>query len=479
MSPSNRETNAVFSPLFERKLNEIRAFYEIFVLPDHQILLTTEPIELKPNQKEREEAVLTRLKALIGHARRTPFYSSYLPVELTSWDDFFNIPIISKRDLIAHQEEMLVPLPQRGMQDYLTSGTSGVHVKNIRNSIELKPHFARAARFFLYAIDDPTREKFLNFLYYGGRWSGGIGAHSIMQEGLLNFVPIGAIEDINQLIKDWNQTQPTGAFVSPPWFVYLTRKLEERGFLSQIPSLLTRIFYLGEKFTSSQIEYVTGRTISPGAFIHSIYATTEAGMIGLQVFPNGPIFIVPDAAVIEIVDPESNQPLPIGTTGNIVVTSLNRLMQPLIRYNTEDEGRIIPEEELMEYRQIGFYAPAIELKGRISDDFKIGDGFIQAEKLVSKLVSSLNPQPFVLEYQIKVLPIKGGKTEIRLTIESTVEQKVEVEISPETIASILEEFSIPQDFTWGSLSLLLELVPAGTIKRVGPAGKVRHLIDER
>lgn len=449
----------------------VRRFQEEFLSPESRVLLTSYPIELIEDEAQRQILILQRLNALLKHARRTRFYSNY-PPELDNLGQFSQLPIISKEDLIKNFEGTVLSVPRIGMQYYQTSGTSGVHLSNIRNSLELQPHFQRAARFFNYAVENPEEELFLNLLYYGGRWSGGIGAHSILTEALLNFVPLGPPTSPEELVKNWQETKPTGAFISPPWFVHITRQLEEKKLLSQLPTLLSRIFYLGESLTISQREYLTERTITRDTKIHSIYASTEAGMIGLQVFPEGPLFIVPDSVYIEIVDDNGN-PLPPGNKGNIVVTSFNRLTQPIIRYNTGDLGRILPEEELFEYRNYGFYAPAIELLGRSNNDFKLGDGFVNGEQIVNLVGQSLNLP--VLNWQIIIDCAEDGKTLCSLTIESTVNMPPTF-IDPYLIAEAYPEL---ENFLRENVALTILSVPSGTIQRVGPTHKILHVIDRR
>jgi phenylacetate-CoA ligase len=49
-----------------------------------------------------------------------------------------------------------------------------------------------------------------------------------------------------------------------------------------------------------------------------------------------------DSFLVEIVDPETLQPLPDGEYGELVMTTLDREANPLIRYRTRDITRIIP-----------------------------------------------------------------------------------------------------------------------------------------
>ncbi len=46
--------------------------------------------------------------------------------------------------------------------------------------------------------------------------------------------------------------------------------------------------------------------------------------------------------LVEIVDPDSGEPLPEGQTGEIVLTTLQREAMPLIRYRTGDAGSLLP-----------------------------------------------------------------------------------------------------------------------------------------
>jgi phenylacetate-CoA ligase len=50
-----------------------------------------------------------------------------------------------------------------------------------------------------------------------------------------------------------------------------------------------------------------------------------------------------DYYILEIVDPETLEPLPPGETGEMVVTTLGKEAAPLIRYRTRDLTRLIPD----------------------------------------------------------------------------------------------------------------------------------------
>ena len=49
-----------------------------------------------------------------------------------------------------------------------------------------------------------------------------------------------------------------------------------------------------------------------------------------------------DCYLVEIINPETGEPVPEGEIGELVLTTLDREMMPLIRYRTRDLTRILP-----------------------------------------------------------------------------------------------------------------------------------------
>jgi phenylacetate-CoA ligase len=51
-----------------------------------------------------------------------------------------------------------------------------------------------------------------------------------------------------------------------------------------------------------------------------------------------------DYYIVEIIDPETLEPVPEGEVGELVLTTINREAMPLLRYRTRDLTRILPGE---------------------------------------------------------------------------------------------------------------------------------------
>lgn len=74
-------------------------------------------------------------------------------------------------------------------------------------------------------------------------------------------------------------------------------------------------------------------------FLH--YGTTETGLGGgVECGAHDGCHLRESELLVEIVDPDSGDPLPEGESGEIVVTTLGRQAMPLLRYRTGDLGRL-------------------------------------------------------------------------------------------------------------------------------------------
>lgn len=74
-------------------------------------------------------------------------------------------------------------------------------------------------------------------------------------------------------------------------------------------------------------------------FLH--YGTTETGLGGgVECTVHDGCHLRESDLLLEIVDPESGQPLPEGEPGEVVVTTLGRQAMPLVRYRTGDQARL-------------------------------------------------------------------------------------------------------------------------------------------
>jgi phenylacetate-CoA ligase len=130
--------------------------------------------------------------------------------------------------------------------------------------------------------------------------------------------------------------------VAMPTFIYhvLQQALDEKRRIEGV-----RIICLGgEKVadgTRRKLAAMCGQLGSPGVQVMATYGFTEAKLAWTEcpVAPTGTptgYHLYPDMGIIEVVDPETGQPVPDGQRGEIVWTPLNQRGTVVLRYRTGD-----------------------------------------------------------------------------------------------------------------------------------------------
>jgi phenylacetate-CoA ligase len=77
--------------------------------------------------------------------------------------------------------------------------------------------------------------------------------------------------------------------------------------------------------------------------VRETYGLAEA-VVAASECTAGKLHLWPDAGITEVLDWQSDQPVPAGTTGRIVATGLLDPDMPLIRYETGDSGALDPDQ---------------------------------------------------------------------------------------------------------------------------------------
>jgi len=100
------------------------------------------------------------------------------------------------------------------------------------------------------------------------------------------------------------------------------------------PPALRVVFVTGELLDEGQRRAIEDYFAVPVA---NGYGSREAGFIAHQC-PQGRMHVMDENVVVEVLDDQAT-PVPVGDTGEVVVTHLDAWAMPLIRYRTGDVGR--------------------------------------------------------------------------------------------------------------------------------------------
>lgn len=148
----------------------------------------------------------------------------------------------------------------------------------------------------------------------------------------------------------------------------------------------------GEPLLDSERHLIEARF---GAFVHDAYGLSEC-VVGTECRVRNGFHYWPDATHVEVLEPNSDRPVPEGETGELVVTSLMQTHMPILRYRTGDKGHIDSQR-----CTCGYEGPRVHLEGRIADTLVLP----RAVKLdASELTALLSDQVAGARFRYKGAP---------------------------------------------------------------------------
>lgn len=361
-----------------------------------------------------EALQLTRLKESIRIALHSPFYKARFgekgitPDSIRSLEDLQKLPFTTKNDLRTHYPFGLVATPMSEVvRLHSSSGTTGNPTVICHSQQDLNRWANRVAR-CLYMVGVRREDVFQNTSGYG-MFTGGLGfQYGAELLGALT-VPAAAGNTVRQIkfIRDFGTTSMHAV---PSYAFRLYEVMREMGIDPRRDTKLKTLVIGAEPHTDAQRKKIEE---SFGAKAYNSFGMSEMSGPGVAFEcpeQNG-LHLWEDSYIMEIINPDTLEPVPDGEVGELVLTTLDRDAMPLIRYRTRDLTRIIPGECPCgrTHRRID------RLKGRSDDMF---------------IVKGVNIFPMQIEKILMQFKELGANYLITVdTIENSDEVMVEVELS--------------------------------------------------
>ncbi len=284
---------------------------------------------------------LHKLVELVYH--NVPFYRSKMqaldltPEDIRSIEDITKLPFTTKQDLRDNYPVGLQAASQSEIvRVHASSGTTGnpTIVGYTRRDLEIwKECSARA--FTSYGV---TRDDIFSVGYGYGLFTGGLGAHYGVEYVGATVIPTstGNTDKHLRLLRD---LKITGIACTPSYALYLAEAMERNGMTRN--DIALRIGAFGaEPWTENMREEIEARL---GLQAYNLYGLSEiiGPGVSYECECKHGSHISEDHFYPEIIDPETLQPLPCGTTGELVFTTLTKTGMPLLRYRTKDLTSLI------------------------------------------------------------------------------------------------------------------------------------------
>ena len=297
-------------------------------------------------REQLETVQLERLKKTVERCLTNEFYQKkFAEAGITADDiqtlaDVRKLPFTTKQDLRDTYPFGMACVPLRDcVRLHSSSGTTGNPTVILHTQRDLDEWANQVAR-NLWMVGLRPDDVFQNSSGYG-MFTGGLGfQYGAERLGMLT-VPAAAGNSLRQIkfIKDFGTTC---LHAIPSYAIRLAEVFQDEGVDPRSTKLHT-LFIGAEPHTEEQrrrIERILG------VKAYNSFGMTEMNGPGVAFeckYQDG-MHLWEDNYIVEIVDPDTLEPVPDGEMGEMVLTTLDRTMMPILRYRTRDLTRIIPEK---------------------------------------------------------------------------------------------------------------------------------------
>jgi phenylacetate-CoA ligase len=295
-----------------------------------------EEIELLP-RAELNKLQLERLNTTIQRAALTPFYKTILSKQnitsLKSLQQVHELPFTTKQDLRDHFPFGFLSVDLKHiLRLHSSSGTTGnpTVIFHTRQDIE---NWSDIMARCLYMSGARATDVFQNMMGYG-LFTGGLGLHYGAEKLGMLTIPIGPGNSKRQI---WfmRHFKTTALHILPSYALRVAGLLNEMGINPQ-KDLALRMAFIGAEPHSQEIRLKIEELLHLKAY--NSYGLSEmcGPGVAFECEAQSGMHIWEDQFFIEIIDPDSGEPLPDGEQGELVLTTLTREAMPLLRYRTRD-----------------------------------------------------------------------------------------------------------------------------------------------
>ncbi|OEF98238.1 phenylacetate--CoA ligase family protein [Desulfuribacillus alkaliarsenatis] len=296
---------------------------------------------LEQIQLEHLQKTVARVYDKVPHYREAFNKLGITPADIKSLADVRKLPFTTKdalRDnypfnLFAADLEDIVRI-------HASSGTTGKPTVVGYTKQDLDTWAEVVARIATNAGVTPKDRAQICFGY--GLFTGGFGLHYGLERLGALIIPasVGQTKKQIMLMQDFKTTV---LICTPTYALHLAEVAEEMG-LDPRTDLSLRIGMFGsEPWTDDMRQEIEERL---GIIATDNYGMSELigpGVAGECTCKNG-MHINEDHFLVEVIDPVTEEPVPLGEKGELVFTTLTKEGFPVIRYRTRDISRLIPEE---------------------------------------------------------------------------------------------------------------------------------------
>ncbi len=296
-------------------------------------------LDYMPEARLRE-VQLHRLKAVTTLAyEKVPLFRDRMdakgvkPADVRTLADVRLLPFSVKTDLRDTYPYGLFAVPMSEVvRLHASSGTTGkpIVVGYTAQDMEV---WKQVIMRTLYAAGY-SRGDIVQNMYGYGLFTGGLGLHGGLEGIGATVIPISGGNSERQIMvmKDFGVTAVCS---TPSYFIHLIEVAQKMGIDFRRDLKVKRGVFGAEPWTAEMRQYIEQAS---GVKAFDIYGLSEiiGPGVGTECECQNGLHIFEDHFLVEIVDPQTLEPVPDGTEGELVFTTLSKQAMPAIRYRTRD-----------------------------------------------------------------------------------------------------------------------------------------------
>jgi phenylacetate-CoA ligase len=295
-------------------------------------------------RRELERLQLERLRAVVARANRVPLHRDRLtaagigPSSVRALEDLRGLPFSTKADFRDTYPFGLLAVPlNQIVRIHASSGTTGkaTVVAYTRGDLDVWTEvMGRTLRAGGVGPGDVVQNA-----YGYGLFTGGLGFHYGAEAVGAAVIPVSGGFTERQLVA-FQDLGSTVLCCTPSYALHLAEAIEDAGVSAG--ALRLRVGFFGaEPWTEAMRTAIETRLRLRALNVYGLSEITGPG-VAVECPERQGMHVAEDHFLPEVVDPTTLEPVPAGTTGELVLTTLSKEGMPLLRYRTRDLTALDP-----------------------------------------------------------------------------------------------------------------------------------------
>lgn len=298
--------------------------------------------EIEAIQLERLQATVRQVWDKVPPYRKKMEDAGVKPEDIKSLKDLSKLPFVTKQDLRDNYPFGLFAVPKDDIvRIHASSGTTGKPTVVGYTERDLKMWTECVSR--IACMGGATKKDVAQICFGYGMFTGALGLHYGLENIGAAMVPSSTGNSEKQIMymKDFE----TSLLVATPSYAMRLAEVALEMGIDPKKDLNVKIGLVGSELLTDAMRDEMHKLWGDDMLITSNYGMSELmgpGVSGECEFMDG-MHINEDYFIPEIIDPVTEEVLPPGEKGELVVTCIFKEALPLIRYRTKDITRLIYE----------------------------------------------------------------------------------------------------------------------------------------